>query len=128
MIPEDVKDVCQMLLERSKRKEVNWTFGSPRGPEDEDYLVNLPNSSFNIWQAEDCIRCSILNSGGQIVLQFSDEGNLADAELLGELLQWAKRIVFNVDEAVQDLRCALKAPQPVGKVPETKKDNDDLPF
>ncbi len=132
MIPDDIREIVSALLERSKKREVNWVEANQLGlGEGDDYFLSLPNSSINIWRAEPpddppFIAGNILNSQGKVAVYFDSKGNREDAVLLEELLAWAKRSALQADETIDDIKRALASKNPIGD-PNPKK-KDDIPF
>ena len=125
MIPTDIRELLSDLLRRSKKKEVNWIDSSTGSSE--DYTVNLPAASINIWVSPDGdISGAILNSKARPISTFSSGSIPEDFLLLQELLESARRKVLSVDETIADIRRALRNDGEVG-VP-SKKQDDDPPF
>jgi hypothetical protein len=132
MIASDIREILDMLLERSKRREVNWVetkdmVGMVVDKSGEDYVVALPNSSINIWRSSkpDKVVGNILNSEGKVVLGFSANEADPDFPFLEELLSWAKRSALKADETLSEIKRALADKGRVGSNP--KKD-DEIPF
>jgi len=138
MIPEDVRPIVQLLLERSRKREVEWAPSAVLGQRHGDFVVLFPSSSFLLSEDEDESRIDarILNSSGDTALSFwvsYRETSRGDYELLSELLELARRKVLGADESLAEMKEALEAPGRVGDVPKVKvgsplDDDEEVPF
>jgi hypothetical protein len=139
VIPEDVRPVLQQLLERSKRREVEWAPSSVMRQRHGEVVVLFPNSSFVLSENENenSIEGRILNRSGDTALSFwasYRETDTRDMELLSELLDLARRKVLGADESLSEIKNAVLATGRVGELPNTKPvpspldDDDEVPF
>jgi len=135
MIPEDVRPILQTLLERSRKKEVEWVPSSAAGLRHGDYVVLFPTSSIVLWQEEESplVEGQILNQNGETVVYFNSHDAESDAQLLRSLMDLARRKVLRADETLADIRKVLEGSQRIGSRPKTQreseaKDDDEVPF
>jgi hypothetical protein len=137
MIPDDVRPVVQQLLDRSRKREVEWLPSSVTAHRRGDFIVLFPSSTFVLWQDEneDRIEASILNSRGDTALSFwaSYRDDLrSDYDLLNELFELARRRVLGADESIADIRDALASPGRIGEAPKPRsrpvEDDEEVPF
>lgn len=126
-----IKDIALGLLQKSKNGQVNWVhFNStnlvgPEGPSqiDDDYAVNTPNFSINIFAIhESGIRINIHNEMGDLV-SFDVVGyNDPDYALMDSLLQSAKEYLMDENELLKTIKSDLAKPGTIG-LSGNKSDN-----
>lgn len=137
MIPEDVRPILQTLIERSKRREVEWITSSAAGQRHGDYVVLFPSSSFVLAEDQDegRIEGRILNSRGDTALTFgaSYRDSEDDYGLLAELMELARRKVLKADEALAEIKKVLELSGRIGEIPKANvggppEDEEEVPF
>jgi len=137
MIPDDVRPILVQLLERSRKREVEWSSTSVMSRRHGDYVVLFANSSLVIKDDDDGrIEGRILNSRGDIALTFYASYRDADDhdyDLLFELVDLARRKVLGADESLAEIRRAIETQVRVGEIPQEKprtvvEDDDEVPF
>jgi hypothetical protein len=136
MIPDDVRPILTSLLERSRRREVEWLESSAAGHRYGDFVVLFPASSIVLWEDNESplIEGRVLNNRGDIVVSFDSSDNSDDHETLRELMELARRKVLRADETLAEIHRALEYPGRVGTVSRSKQgkgpsdDDEEVPF
>jgi hypothetical protein len=139
MIPTELRNIVQALLDKARANEVNWVPAADLGwgGADNDVVVNFPDYSINVFagvdpeRAEHFIAFNILNSKGKFVHGRSLSPGDNDYAILSEILDLATRKLSGVDEALASLDQVLQQPGAIGLPPGKKAKNagnDDLPF
>jgi hypothetical protein len=106
MIPEDIRPLVFALINKSEIRKVNWKHASESMPEslDEDYIVNGPKSSINIFKSDNgIINFHVLNDRGDIIVKFETLPEERDYEKLEKLLELAKKKSLNLEDTIKDL-------------------------
>jgi len=133
MIPAEFKEIFQLLLERSRERQVNWC----KTANESSYAVYMEEYSILLRQQEHDFEkviyaISVLNErGSEVERFFVDEGEVADYDLLSQLFSLARRKAYNVDDAIKKIMKQLKGMSIVGKdIAQDDEDNkkSDLPF
>jgi hypothetical protein len=135
MIPDDVKPILHSLLERSRRREVEWLPASASSGEG-DYVVLFPSSSLVLEEDHNGgrIHGRILNKQGDIAHYFAAYRDDENYDPLEELVELARRKVLNADDALAEIRAKLSAPGRVGETPQPRRrvvvqdDDEEVPF
>jgi hypothetical protein len=128
MISEKIKDIVFSLYKRTLAGEVNWA-SSGMDPKDEDYTVNFPSSSINIFRTaggfdnNPGILLNIINNKGDVV--FSDFLATDDPEyhIYNNIINTIRSEKLNVAGTLEDIRNSLKDSGSIGQ-----KDDSELPF
>jgi hypothetical protein len=128
-IPPDVVSIINSLIEKSKAGEVQWVEGTDLGFA-EGYGVNFGSytirlfekNGYNEW--ENSITLEILNDDGKSAIRaraLDVEAQHQEHELLGELLEAARRRAMKADVIIKDLSEKLKATGMIGVPPRNKR-------
>ena len=134
MISLDVKNILQGLLERSRKKEVEWIDSRSIGHTGYgDFAVLFPSSSVVIWEnrEEQEYGGRIFNNRGDVVVSFeATPADMSSYQLLEELVQLARRKVLRADETIAEIQKAIDSNPRVGAVPKRAvvDDDEEVPF
>jgi len=136
MIPEEIQDIVQKLLERSRAREVNWVSSSDVGVTQvkggEDFTVALPNYSVNVWKShqDPAVRLAFYDDRGRTIMRAVTTPRDDNHPLMEELLELARRKALNVEGALDALRVALAQPGVIGEVKgsEGPASEEEIPF
>ncbi len=123
-LAEEFSPILSILLQRSRKDEVNWQSPSDSFGHDA-FEVKLPQSVVSIQRVQptaeaDYYRVAILNNQGQLVFSASaseepQSPEEADwLEILRDLYEDASRSVTGWDKVLDDLRSAVQGERPVG--------------
>lgn len=135
MIPSDVLEILNGLLDRSRKKEVEWLESQvARYGGFGDFMVVFPNSSLVIWENlnDGELGGRIFNNRGDVVVSFDTTSGDADShQLLSELMDLARRKVLRADETFAEIQKAIVSNPRVGDVPKRAQvvdDDEEVPF
>jgi hypothetical protein len=114
-IPDNYRDICEMLLEASNALRVNWV------EEGGFFVVRFPQFDLNIWSGVDrdsekqFVALGLKEPGGRGLLDnwYVEEGD-RDFEALQALYASAKRQSHQVAEKLEELRRVLRGKGKVG--------------
>lgn len=123
MIPESVKEIISLLVNKSEAGQVNWvdaeTAGVPSlGFEfEDDYYVVLPDSTMNVYRQSSAydIFFQILDSGGRPIVEIASSDDPNAHALLERLIQSAKHKTLNIDSKLAGIKKALSGDSAIGR-------------
>lgn len=128
----EIKDIVKGLLEKSKRREVNWIHSGDIypmiSPDAEDYVVNLERSTIEIFRsAGDTERITFLikNISGKEIIEEALELFDVGYSDLEELINLAANKADNVDDTLDSIKDELNTSGEIGII---DNNNDDIPF
>ncbi len=123
MISTETKQLIELLIARSKQKELKWEIPDDPGvvPYMNDFMVRILNDSINVYKDDnELLYLSIYNNQNQRI-EFIQLNGLDDAYyLLDSLLEAAKESYYNKDETINQIIEELKKPGVIG--------NEEIPF
>jgi hypothetical protein len=112
-IPDNYRDICQMLLEASNAGRVNWV------EDGANFIVRLPQFNVHLWAGvEDekrFVAFGLKDPGtkGYLDNWWLEEGD-QDFETLQKLYASAKRSANRLPDKLEELRALLKSNNKVG--------------
>jgi hypothetical protein len=118
-IPNDYRDICEMLLDATNEGRVNWIEKSSK-----TFVVRLPEYIFEIWSGTDELDEKIFVAVG-LRDYFSESGFLDnwyveegdnDFDILLALFSEARRKARRLPEKLDSLRKLLKSDSTIGEV------------
>lgn len=136
MIPEEVRQLVDNLLAKSREREVNWVHTSDIGMSVAqggiDFTVTLPEYSINVWKREgsDEVFMALYDEQGRTIYKFEVEPSQEGYDDMNEIVELARRKALHVDEALKSVSEALSNPGVIGEIKETGEDEaqDEIPF
>jgi hypothetical protein len=134
MLPKEIKKIVDLLIKNTNEDKVNWEsafdagFNSAR--ETDDYIVNMPDYSINVFQYVNSndYGISILGQRGETLYHSQISVEDIEYDQMEKLFFAAKRKVAKIDEIIDDLEQALKSGKTIGKTRNNEIEDDDLPF